>query len=219
MQNSTRLDIILLINNSWFRRIQVYKNREVYDWEPYSFSCFVWHINMLGGMIKVRKLLNLTRKDNAGREAIIDTLKLFQLTGKTPGALVKSLCAKENRTKEENELYTLAARTANRAHFVGGHRKLCEKAGILSLMKERQTQQVQDMKERGLIACKEFFHKHKVTPGTMFSRLYKLQTLTDEQKTLASECTTLIHISKLFGGQTNFYKLSGLIKENHHWVL
>jgi hypothetical protein len=201
----------------WFRRIQVYKNRKVFDWEPFSFSCFIWHITMLGGMVKVRKLLNMSRKDNAGKEAIIDTLKLFQLTGKTPGALVKSL-HKKNRSKEENEVYTVAVKTANRARFVGGHRKLCERAGILNLMKERQKQEIQDTKEWGLRACKEFYDKYKLTPGTIYSQLYKTQTLTKEEKQIASECIRLIHVSKLFGGQTNFYKLSGLIKENHHWV-
>lgn len=202
----------------WFRRIAVYKNRKIENWEPNSFSCFIWHITKLGGMVKVRKLLNISRRDIAADQIIKDTKKLFKLTCKTPGAVAKFYFIKKDRTDKENELYKLATNIAGKAYLVGGHNKLCEKSGILNLIKEKQKEKIQIDKEFGLKACNDFYNKYNLAPGTMFSRLYKLKSLTKEQKEVLSECIKLITISKLFGGQTKFYKLSGLIKNNGRWV-
>lgn len=77
---------------------------------------------------------------------------------------------------------------------------------------------IQKDKEIGLKACNDFYNKYNLTPGTMLSQLYKLKSLTKEQIKISSDCTKLITISKLFGGQTNFYKLAGLNKKNGKWV-
>lgn len=202
----------------WFRRIQVYKNRDIGQWEPNSFSCFIWHITKLGGMVKIRKLLKISRRDISAEQVVKDTIKLFELTGKTPGAVVKFYFSKKNRTDNENELYKLATSIASKAHLVGGHKKLCDKSGVLNLMKEKQKAKIQKDKEFGLKACNDFYKKYNLTPGTMFSQLYKLKSLTKEQIKISSECNKLISISKLFGGQTNFYKLAGLSKKNGRWI-
>lgn len=52
--------------------------------------------------------------------------------------VVKFYFIKKNRTDNENELYKLATNIAGKAYLVGGHKKLCEKSGILNLIKEKR---------------------------------------------------------------------------------
>lgn len=85
-------------------------------------------------------------------------------------------------------------------------------------MKKEKEKNQEKTKQLGIKLCKDFYNKYNLTPGTMNSQLYKLKIFTKEQKEISNECNKLIHISKLFGGQTKFYELSGLIKKNRKWI-
>lgn len=120
---------------SWLRcrKGGKYEHRKREDWEKkYNLNSLCVHIKQVGGMRKIREILNCPQTSTLwNKEKILQEIKDIYITyGRTPGSIQADLYITINQTEKETELMKRSARiiAAANHHFNGKYREACEKA-------------------------------------------------------------------------------------------
>lgn len=114
----------------WLRRKGNYENRVIADWEAVSYEHFIDNIYLIGGLNSLR--LALGQDGAPTRESVLVEAKdFFKTVKRTPCAAVSFYQRKKDLTEDERRVYNQGQHLVNYAKkFFGGHRQLCEAAGI-----------------------------------------------------------------------------------------
>ena len=121
----------IIPTEEWLRKRGKYKNRETFEWEnKYNLGSLTVYIKEIGGMRKVRELLNNSEKSTIkwDKNKIINLfIEIYNKYDKTPQGLLYYLKNKNEKSNDEinltNTMISVISSCSN--HFNGKYREAC----------------------------------------------------------------------------------------------
>ena len=192
----------ILPAHNWFYRIGKFSERAIEDWEPVSWSGYLYDIRLCGGISNVQKALGqesyVNRAVRYTKEDLISRLKaLYDQTHKSPCSLHTVLTEKLDKTEDDKRLLSEVSQLifACKNHFKDGVREAGQQAEIPMHSYQFYS------RESALEAIRTFIAHHQKSPGSVKFAMSKIRDKTQEQITLYREAACLIAAGDRFYGK------------------